>query len=382
MLKVLQLVIAPPSVDGAPIGSTGPERRAANLASRWSDLGIQPVVCYPRRGNFWDNFISAGLTVVDFEIGNKFNLRAAWQIAAMVRQHKARLIHAQGPASLDLLAVLGGRLSGVPVVLTRPVMLDDQVMYSASRIRIYRLIDESITLKLANAVVAVSENGRGRMQAVSRVQVDKLHLIHNGVNLGRFIVRTPTAADGSPSQPAVTLGMVAQLFPPKAWDDFIRVIGRLRDKGLNVRGLIVGEGELRGDLERMVREMGLTQSIDFTGFQHDVRDALAQFDIFLFTTKREGLSVAVIEAMAAGLPFVATDVGGIAEQIDQGSNGYIVEVGDIDAMADRCSDLITQPQKRARFSARSRELALERFSEDRMLSAYAGLYNALVERVN
>ena len=381
MIKVLQLVIAPLSVDGAPISSTGPERRTANLAPRWSKLGIEPVVCYPRRGNFWPNFKDAGLTVIDFEIGNKFNVRAASQIAAIAREQGVRLIHAQGPASLDLLAVFGGRLAGVPVVLTRPVMLDDQVMYSATRRRIYRLIDESITLKLADAVIAVSEDGRQRLETVSRVSGKKLHLIHNGVNLDRFVVRTPTSADGGSSDDVVTLGMVAQLFPPKAWDDFIRVIGRLRNNGLNVRGLIVGEGELRSGLEKMAADMGLTASIHFTGFQHDVRDALAQLDIFLFTTRREGLSVAVIEAMASGLPFVATNVGGIAEQIDEGINGFIVGAGDIEAMVRRCTELITEPGKRAEFAARSRAMALKRFSEDRMLSAHVELYRELSGKV-
>jgi glycosyltransferase involved in cell wall biosynthesis len=377
MLRVLQMVIAPQSVDGAPISSTGPERRAANLAARWKDVGVEPAICYPRRGNFWNNFERAGLTLIDFEIGNKFNFNAARQISKIAREQRVDLIHAQGPASLDLLAVMGGRFSGVPVALTRPVMLDDQVMYSSARRRIYRLVDESLTLKLANAVVAVSADGQRRLRTVSRVSADKLHLIHNGVNLGRFEVREPTPADGSDAHPAVTLGMVAQLFPPKAWDDFVRVIGSLRDRGLNVRGMIVGEGELRSELESMVARMGLSDVIEFTGFQHDVRKVLAQFDIFLFTTKREGLSVAVIEAMASGLPVAATDVGGIAEQVEVGENGYIVPAGDVEAMVERCSELIQAPAKRARFSARSRELALERFSEDTMLLQYADLYKEL-----
>ena len=376
---VLQIVIAPHVRQvGCSISVTGPERRAANLAPRWRSLDIQVVVCYPRRGNLADKFKQAHLTVVDFEIGNKLNVSAAYRIAKLAKQHAVQLIHTQGPPSLDMLACFGGRLVGVPVLVTRPVMVEDQVTYPSWRRRLYSIIDRATTLRLAQRIITVSRAGYQHLRDHCRVRSERLQLIYNGIDLHRFPPRSSTDNRGEVTQLPVVIGMVAQLFPPKGWPDFIEVIDRLRQQGLHVRGLIVGEGELREELERDVARRELQSTIEFSGFQENVAVFYGQMDFLLFTTHREGLSVAVIEAMASGLPIVATDVGGIREQVDDGLNGYIVEVGNHDAMVNSCTKLIQDPHLRAAMGRLSHQIAKKRFSETRMLQEHADCYRGIV----
>ena len=100
-------------------------------------------------------------------------------------------------------------------------------------------------------------------------------------------------------------------------------------------------------------------------------------DLFLFTSRREGLSVAVLEALASGLPIVATDVGAIREQVEDGRNGYVVAVGDCEAMAGKCAELIRTPSLRASMGHSSRTIVEHHFSEQRMLRQYVDCYRAV-----
>ena len=104
--------------------------------------------------------------------------------------------------------------------------------------------------------------------------------------------------------------------------DFVNVIAQLREWKCDVKGLVVGGGPLEGAICDEIRSRGLENTIQMVGFRRDVLPLLRRMDLFLFTSHREGLSVAVLEAMAVGLPIVATDVGGIREQVEEGRKRF------------------------------------------------------------
>lgn len=376
-VRPMQIVIAPQRARPADsIGVTGPERRMANLADKWRGHGVDPIVCYPDRGSLLRRFWRAGLTTVDFEIGSKFNLGAARAIASLATRNRATLIHTQGPASLDALATLGARMAKLPLVVTRPVMIEDQVHYSARRRWMYAIVDRLVTMRSAARVIAVSSVGYRHLRDTCSVPQERLRLIYNGIDLDRFVCNVPGAAENAVPRRLV-VGMVAQLFPPKGWTDFIEIIDRLRQDEPGVLGLIVGEGELREALKREVARRGMGQNVEFTGFIEDTTAAFARMDIFLFTSHREGLSVAVIEALASGKPVIATEVGGIREQVRHGYNGYVAAVGDIDGMACHCAELIRDGSLRRLMGLRSRTIAEESFSETAMLTGYVDCYREI-----
>jgi glycosyltransferase involved in cell wall biosynthesis len=168
--------------------------------------------------------------------------------------------------------------------------------------------------------------------------------------------------------------MIGQLYSAKGWPDFIDVIGHLFEDGFNIRAMIVGEGELRHELEQRVLNRGLQKHIEFTGFQSNIPEILHRLDIFLLTSHTEGLPVVIIEAMASGLPVVATDIAGIGEQVEDGENGFLVQVGDTEKIAALCARLIRNPEMRSFMGKTSRAIAEKKFSEDRMLHEYVACY--------
>lgn len=370
-VRALQIVAAPTPTPTQRIGVNGPERRAANVVRDWVGQGVDAVVAYPRRGRLWEHFATSGCALEDFEISGKEDLGAIVRIRRMIRAYKAQVVHTQGPESLDAIAAWAAKLSGLPFLVTRPLTSDQLVHRQRYRVPVYRLVDD-ITLGIARHVISVSQAGFDTLSRSIKRAPDKVRLIYNGVNLARFQHPSQRAQ----SDAAVRIGMVAQLTPPKGWDDFVEVIGNLVERGANVQALVIGDGPQRADIARLVRVRNLESCVTLIGHTDNVAEVLRSLDIFLLTSHREGLSVAVLEAMASGLPIVGTDVGGTREQVVDGLNGYVAASGDVRTLADRTMQLVQSCKLRAQFGAASRVRAEKMFSQDRMVAMYADLYRA------
>lgn len=374
--SAVQVVATPSHNPLDPPGITGPERRAANLSGMWRTQGVDVTILYPRHGALWDTFSSSDANVAEFNLRGKWDIAAVNRLRDAITQTGAVVVHSQGGPALDIVAVLAARAAGAGVIITRPSMIDDNLAYGRSVRPLYNALDRLLVLRGADMTVAVSRDGVRRLSKY--VPPSRLRLIYNGVDLKRFDVSAlPSRHDGISG--AIDIGMVGHLLPYKGWSDFLAVASKVSATGLKVRWHVVGEGSERAFLETEAQRLGLATAIKFHGLVKDVRSLLASWDIFLFTSHREGLSVAILEAMASGLPIVATHVGGILEQVDV-KNGYVLPVRDVNALADRCIELTTNPNKRIHMGKHSRELAERHFSELSMFQGYLSLYRELASR--
>lgn len=371
MHNILLLVISPPlSRDKNSV--TGPERRAARLAGLWRTEGFNVTVCYPKRGRLRNDF--RDVKVLDFEIGSKFNVFAIFRLIKIIKSNGIQLVHSQGPASLDLILAIASIFVKVKTIITRPVMLQDQSHYSRLKIRLYEFVDKYVTLKIINRIVCVCENGYLVMKMKYGVNERKLHLIYNGVDAEKIV---PVNKSGSE---LLKIGMIGQLFPPKGWRDFISVIHYISKKSkVPFKALIIGEGEDRDELHSLVKRLGLDNIIVFKGYVENINDIFRELDLILFTTHREGFSVAILEAMSAGLAQVITDVGGAKEQIIHGENGYVVKCGEIQQMGEYCLHLMNDVDLRLRFGSTSRDIVQKKFSENAMFMNYVALFNETLQ---
>jgi glycosyltransferase involved in cell wall biosynthesis len=378
-MNVLQIVAAPTQNGKQKVGINGPERRTANLVNKWKAYDINPIICYPNWGKLWRIFEQACVPLIDFDSGSKYNWRAPGAICAIAKKYNADLIHTQGSPGLDLCASIAGRISHIPIVITRPSMIEHNKHYSYVNRHLYRYVDQ-ITLRNTSRIIAVSESGKEYLRNVLKIPPSKLKLIYNGIQAANFIMHQHNNYTGGGQDPPVVLGMLAQLTLQKGWNDFLSVIHRLNQKGYNIRGMIVGAGPLWDELHNNADKCGLSKLVHFTGSQEIVAPFLAQMDIFLFTSHREGLSLAILEAMASGLPIIATDVGGTREQVQQEYNGFVVPSGEIDTFVRHSIRLITEPKLRSAQGMASRCIVEEKFKEERMLSEYAECYYEAVEK--
>jgi glycosyltransferase involved in cell wall biosynthesis len=199
------------------------------------------------------------------------------------------------------------------------------------------------------------------MTLVEEVHWDKIHVVHCGVDLDEFVPAPPDPAARSP-QPARLLA-VGRLVAVKGHGVLVEAVARLVRDGLEVVATMVGEGPRRAGLEALARDFGVAERIRFTGAvgQDDIRRFYAEADVFCLPSFAEGLPAVLLEAMASGVPVVASRITGIPELVEDGVSGILVPPGRADRLADAVRDLLADRARRERIAAAARRRVGEDF---------------------
>jgi glycosyltransferase involved in cell wall biosynthesis len=193
----------------------------------------------------------------------------------------------------------------------------------------------------------------------------RAHVVPLGIDLERF-------RKGGFGFSARIVGNVARLSEQKGHRDLIAAAPHVLERHPDVGFMVVGDGELRAELEELAKPLG--DRFQFLGARDDVPGLLPSFNVFAFPSRFEGLCLAVIEAQAAGVPVVATPVGGIRETVIDGETGWLVPPRDPDALAERISWVLDNPSEASRVAVEARRRVLERFSVERMVAETLALY--------
>jgi glycosyltransferase involved in cell wall biosynthesis len=188
-----------------------------------------------------------------------------------------------------------------------------------------------------------------------------------GIDVDRFDIESTQ----DPARPIV--GNVARLSQQKGHDTLLDAARLVLERRPDARFALVGDGELRADLEERAARLGIAERVEFMGVRDDVPMQLARFSVFAFPSRFEGLCLAVIEAQAAGVPVVATPVGGIRETVVDGETGLLVPVDDSDALADAIISLLDTPALGAELAARGKAQA-RAYTRDRTVRETIALY--------
>ena len=303
--------------------------------------------------------------------GNDFGF--VYQLTRVLRRQRPDVLHTHGWGTLGE-GLLAARLAGVPCV----VHGEHGTMETRRRNRAL----QRWAWHRCDRVLAVSSRLAERMAAEVRFPLDRITTIRNGVELARFAAGDRTRGRRmlhlDPQQLAI--GIVGRLVPVKDHATFLDALARLRDAGARFQGVIVGDGVLRADLESRAAALRLTGVVRFVGHIENVPDALAAMDLFVLSSRSEGLSNTIAEAMAAGLPIVATRVGGADELVEEGKNGLLVPPDDPAALAGAIAALLQGDPKRRAFGEESRRRAATRFSVERMVAEYERMYLDVAQR--
>ncbi|MFQ5669712.1 MAG: glycosyltransferase family 4 protein [Acidobacteriota bacterium] len=208
----------------------------------------------------------------------------------------------------------------------------------------------------------------------------KISVIYNGVDLHRFHPTSRAAARqavGLSRADALAIGIVGSLKKIKGQDDLLEAFQRLHHEGLPATILLAGAGPEESRLRERVGQMQGSSRVHFLGRREDVENIYNALDICVIPSRSEGLPNVILEAMACGLPVIATPVGGIPEVVEHGREGFLYPVGDAAALAGYLGTLARDPALRLRMGRAARRRAEERFSFGRMQEAFETLYTRL-----
>ena len=352
---------------------------------------MEPLVCHVYAGDsLRPAFESAGIRVVSTGLTQKYALgQAIRRVLRLAQAQNIALIHSALFRS-DIVARVAGGIVGIPVINT---LVNES--YAATRFArlsrsmrwkmgVVQTIDRA-TAPLALHFVANSEAIKAANAADLGIPASKITVIYRGRDPAQFL--TPSAEEmqalrRSLSIPDATpvLLNVGRLVLAKNQAGVIRAMSHIVRQAPECRLLIAGEGPLRPSLEALLAELGLAGHVRLLGNRNDVPQLLQLADVFVFPSLYEGHPGALVEAMFAGLPIVASDIAVHRETLLDGEAGVLTSLGDAAALAARALELLRQPARAATMGQRGREIALERFDINRIAAQHEALYSDLLQR--
>lgn len=303
--------------------------------------------------------------------------RAQFRLFRALAEIRPDVIHAYLPLT-NFMGSLAGRLSGVPLVITsRRALGTHQDRYKGWR------IFDILSFRFSH-LVTVNSRAVGQDTLIRDMgDPSKLRIIYNGIDSAPFeSSRTHrrsarTALGVLPGERVVI--SIANLIPYKGLSDLIEAAAAVTNRMPGVKFLLIGEDRgIQKELEAKAHRLGVSQQVLFLGQRLDIPDLLAAGDLLALSSHEEGFSNVILEAMASGLPVVATDVGGNREAVIHGGTGWLVAPGDPDAMADRILDLLKDKERATFWGRRGQDRVKEMFTIQRMVEGYVNLYRSAV----
>ena len=243
---------------------------------------------------------------------------------------------------------------------------------------------ERVLARSTTCLVAVSPQVRDDLVRLGVAPEEKFTVIRLGIELeDRVASDTDGRAEtrrllGIPSD-AFTVGWIGRMTGIKRTDDVLLAFKRLRARGVDARLCLVGDGPDRDAIERRAHDLGVVRDTLFLGYQENVAPFYAAFDAFVLPSANEGTPVTAIEALAAGRPVVATRVGGVPDVVRDGEDGFLVEAGDVEGLAERLAALAADPGLRQQMGEAGRTRVFPRYAVARLVDDVDRLYRSLLE---
>jgi glycosyltransferase involved in cell wall biosynthesis len=324
------------------------------------------------------------LTALKREISPIRDAVSVFRLAHLIRMQRPHILHthtAKAGAIGRLAALLAGGARPPIIVHT----YHGHVLrgyFDPIRTDLFRRI-ETYLAKMSTALIAVSPQVRDDLVRLGIAPAEKFAVVRLGIGLDE---RIPAEHDGRGETRRLlgipperfTVGWIGRMTGIKRTDDDLLAVRRLRERGIDACLCMVGDGPDRNQVEHRAHELGIVRHCLFLGYQEDVAPFFAAFDAMVLPSANEGTPVTVIEALAAGRPVVATRVGGVPDVVREGEHGFLVEPGDVDALADRLAALARDPELRERLGAAGRERVLPRYAVDRLVDDMDRLYRSLL----
>ena len=305
------------------------------------------------------------------------DLMAARRLRALIRERRPEVLHTHAAK-----AGATGRLAALAAGSARPQVrvhtFHGHVLrgyFGVRQERLFTAIERGLG-RATSALVAPSEEVRDDLVGLGVAPAERFEVIRYGF---RFEEPVRARELGLPEETFV-VGWAGRLTEIKRPLDLVRTLAALRDLAVDATFVLLGDGELRPECEALAADLGVTDRLRLMGYQRGPAEWHASFDALLLTSANEGTPVAVLEALAAARPVVATAVGGVPGVVQDGETGFLAPVGDIEALAERLERLARDSELRARMGALGAERVRERFGLDRMVEEVEAVYRRHLPR--
>ncbi len=347
-------------------GPGGAERMVAALAGSFDHAGCPSIAVLPAQGEGWLAKQLEGTRVVidHVALGGPPSPRVVLAIARMLRRHRVDVVHSH-EFTMAVFGSAAARLAGVPHFIT----MHGGRHYASAAHRRWAM---KAAARMSAGLVGVSESVATQLRDDLHLRDDRVTVIPNGVPRPPLVSGTLRAELGlAPTDRLVVA--VGNLYPVKGHDVLISALAEVVKTVPDVHVAIAGRGDRRDALLRQAEELGVSPRLHLLGYRADIANILASGDVFALPSRSEGLPLAVLEAMFAGLPIVATDVGDVASVLAEGA-GLVVPPEDAISLAGALQTVLTDRSVSERLGAGALRRANAEYELSRSVERYAALF--------
>ena len=331
-------------------------------------------------GKFAHELRNLDIEVFSLNMTRQLALKPFYQIKDIIRHKEINLVHSQG-ARADFFSRLAGRRARVPHIVSTIQMPVEGFEVGFLRKMIYRLMDQ-FSERYVDRFIVVSESLRKTLTEGRGISGERVVRIYNGIELDRFqpdLKRSNLRKQWGISTKAPVIGAIGRLVWQKGFEYLIEAMPEILQDISQAKLLLVGEGPLRHELEGLARKLNVNTRVIFTGFRSDIQDLLSIIDILSVPSLLEGFPMITLEAMAMAKPIVATQIGGIVEQISDSDEGILVPPRDTESLVSAILRLIKDRELGNRLGTAARRKIERHFSIDKMVKETEMVYLSLLE---
>ena len=363
-------------------GLYGAERVILNLSKELKGSPFVPIVgVIHKKGAPIPEILEAatalGIDTLLVSLRSRFDPFGPWLLGRKLKEAGIHMVHSHGYKA-TLLAFLPSRWMRIPLVVTCHLWFNKGNV----KLRLYHEA-EALVMKFLPAVVGVSEEICKEIKRKS-IQPERVKLIHNGISLDHYQIPSKEVCTTLKEEFGIgdsdfVIGTAGRLNWQKAHHHLLEAVKRLRDGGVPVKCLIVGDGPLKKQLEEARDRLGLGDKVFFIGYRNDILDILDILDVFVLTSVDEGLPMVLLEAMALRKAIISTPVGAIESIIRHGVNGLLFDVGDVQVLTEHISNLKDDEARRKNLGREGQKTFNNEYKSSIMARKYIGLYRAILE---
>jgi sugar transferase (PEP-CTERM/EpsH1 system associated) len=345
----------------------GMEFGVVKLVNELDPTRVRSSICSTRPAGILKNMVPPHVPIFEFNRRDGNDFRLVWQLYKLFQRERPDVVHTHSWGTL-IEGIIAARMARVSVIVHGE--------HGTLQHKAYQRIVQRMAWSGVDRVLSVSSRLAQRMASEFRLDPERITTIRNGVDLDRFGPRHRGAGRGSLGlrEDAVVIGTVGRMVPVKDHATLLESIALVRQAGFPVILVIAGDGPLRRALVERATALGIDDALRLPGHCTDVEAVLAAMDVFVLSSVSEGLSNTILEAMATGLPVVATRVGGADELVVEGVTGLLVRPSHPREMAAALQRLFRDQERMHAMGAAARSRVQAEFNLRAMVARYEGLY--------
>ncbi|MFB3926344.1 MAG: glycosyltransferase [Syntrophales bacterium] len=356
----------------------GLERVVVDLARGLTRVGHRvDICCLNGRGTLAEEAEREGIMVYSLKKKPGVEWLLPVKLSKIIRRGYYDIVHTHNEA---------GAIYGVPAAVlsnVKNIVHTEHGKEPSYRNKRRLCLAEKCLLRMVDRIVTVSKNLKDYMAASMNMEPDCIRVILNGIDISKFSGRdrrTQMRKSLGIANEDFVIGTISRIVPLKNHEFLLNIFKELRNHVPGIRLVIVGDGPLRDDIEKSALDKGIGRSVYFLGERRDTPELLSLFDLFMLPSFTEGVSLTLLEAMAAGVPVIASDVGGNSEVIEKGISGILIRLDNPAKWIEETVRLIRKKEERMEISSSAVQSVKKRFGVEIMIAEYEKVYQEVLEK--